>query len=1056
MRMKKIIASLLAVSLAFSEAATGAALQATTMQTFAADTAASEDGYFYAQLKPEAKVFYDAMVQMDVEGLFKTGNGELDLTAAGYLTQEEAAGYAESGTYVLNLFGAARDAFSYDHNDLFYVDFSSLSVRATSGQDGYHIYLGTGRRDNYYMEGFTSAEQVDSYVSAYESAVKEIAAGALAAEPEEGESAAVAQVRYAHNYIINHTSYRLEDRCKEENLGFIRTAYGSLVAGEAVCEGYSRAFKAVMDELGIPCVLVNGIYQHEDVPELHMWTMVEIDGEWYGVDATMDDPITQNESVDGVDGAENEDLLLVGDDILSRHHQPSGVLSEANYEFCYPVAEFDSYGVETQMNEDGLVVQYKADSEMEGIPAGDFIVSYHGMGYAKAAEQGKYIIVRFVNEYENGEIVDSGWCYIEPQYYPGIVDTDTALTLTLASVQNVQFAVTDIPPKMNENGYPDLLFDEEPVMLAQSNVIHNENGYYMPAPYARYLSPRNSGSMMIEQGKRHVTATYDEVLVPVEGEDFTVEMTCSTQSGKTHSVFENIEWDGESTISFDFAPSDQWADDRASYTFTVKGLVSARSGKAPDPVTYTARFNSYTCAYRSQGYYWNLFAQPTLIDNSDISISDWQTSDGSTVSDKLTDRMVLVATSPSHAQTDTMNELIEKESAEPVLSSQTFNIDITICNKKFISTGDGVRLSLGFPEGYGPEDEGVTFKVYHFIQDADGNITGTEEIPCTITKYGLVVLCKSFSPYAVVAVEDDGTASAQKSVIATGTAGGTVTGTESIATLAEGDSTTLSVKADEGYVIESISVGGSYVDITDQNAMELTIGYDEITGDSCIVDVKFAAEAVIEKEAERGETAVQIDSEAEKEKIPDITPEETTTTSEATTTTPEETTTTSEATTTTSEVTTTTAPEETTTTPVETTETTTATESTTSVTVIPGDENQAAQVQVVQPDGQTDVYLLYAIDSLNYAKVGYTIHCGEQSAVWDSDTVYEAVVIEGKTYTAEEFGGKYLVALEVSDMPEDAARKAVAVPKLRRTEKLTAELPKKTVLTPDGSKEEIV
>jgi transglutaminase-like putative cysteine protease len=85
-------------------------------------------------------------------------------------------------------------------------------------------------------------------------------------------------VRFFHDYIILNCSYDdSEDTCGD--------AYGALVQGKAVCEGYARAFKYLCDKVGIPCELVNG---YADVE--HMWNVVSINGEWYQLDATWDDP----------------------------------------------------------------------------------------------------------------------------------------------------------------------------------------------------------------------------------------------------------------------------------------------------------------------------------------------------------------------------------------------------------------------------------------------------------------------------------------------------------------------------------------------------------------------------------------------------------------------------------------------------------------------------------------------------------------------------------------------------------------------------------------------
>ncbi len=61
-------------------------------------------------------------------------------------------------------------------------------------------------------------------------------------------------------------------------------AYGVFVNHIAVCQGYALAFKYLMNELGIECYIVTS-----DVKN-HAWNMVKIDGEYYQLDITWDDP----------------------------------------------------------------------------------------------------------------------------------------------------------------------------------------------------------------------------------------------------------------------------------------------------------------------------------------------------------------------------------------------------------------------------------------------------------------------------------------------------------------------------------------------------------------------------------------------------------------------------------------------------------------------------------------------------------------------------------------------------------------------------------------------
>lgn len=60
------------------------------------------------------------------------------------------------------------------------------------------------------------------------------------------------------------------------------TASGVLLKGKGVCQSYALAYQLLLDEVGIPNCLEHG--------ENHVWNMIKLDGEWYHVDVTWDDP----------------------------------------------------------------------------------------------------------------------------------------------------------------------------------------------------------------------------------------------------------------------------------------------------------------------------------------------------------------------------------------------------------------------------------------------------------------------------------------------------------------------------------------------------------------------------------------------------------------------------------------------------------------------------------------------------------------------------------------------------------------------------------------------
>ena len=88
------------------------------------------------------------------------------------------------------------------------------------------------------------------------------------------------------------------------------TAYGALVNRTSVCAGYALAYQHLMEDAGIPCEYVTGMTTSGS----HAWNIIQIDGEWYHVDVTWDDPIPNRE------GYVRYDYFLKSDYAMSRDH----------------------------------------------------------------------------------------------------------------------------------------------------------------------------------------------------------------------------------------------------------------------------------------------------------------------------------------------------------------------------------------------------------------------------------------------------------------------------------------------------------------------------------------------------------------------------------------------------------------------------------------------------------------------------------------------------------------------------------------------------------------
>lgn len=95
------------------------------------------------------------------------------------------------------------------------------------------------------------------------------------------------KIQAVHDFMIDHVQYDnfLSER-SEEFYESAHDAYGAIVQGIAVCDGYAKGVKLLLDELGVDSLLVYGTAREIN----HAWNMVKLEGEYYHVDTTWDDP----------------------------------------------------------------------------------------------------------------------------------------------------------------------------------------------------------------------------------------------------------------------------------------------------------------------------------------------------------------------------------------------------------------------------------------------------------------------------------------------------------------------------------------------------------------------------------------------------------------------------------------------------------------------------------------------------------------------------------------------------------------------------------------------
>ena len=145
-------------------------------------------------------------------------------------------------------------------------------------------------------------------------------------------------------------------------------SYGALVNGEAVCDGYALAFFQMAEACDLEVVSVVGKAGGDN----HRWNKIKLDGKWYNVDVTWEDPLVEDRSTENEYGFNRmyNRYINTTDEVMARDHKPEKIqdvfgniysLETEKYKECAATAE--KYGP--------TVVEYyqitgKVDTSMSG------------------------------------------------------------------------------------------------------------------------------------------------------------------------------------------------------------------------------------------------------------------------------------------------------------------------------------------------------------------------------------------------------------------------------------------------------------------------------------------------------------------------------------------------------------------------------------------------------------------------------------------------------------------------------------------------------------------
>ena len=284
------------------------------------------DKFYYLQLDEYGKIIYKKIYANQEK--MKTGTFIIDFGEIfnDLLEQENGKNILEQS------FNSALTALFYDNPEMFFVDLNKICIYTETRKifiiKKHRVYIGPEEGDTYLTEEFNSELDVEIAIKNIKEEAQNIK-NMLAGND-------YLKIKAIHNYLIDNLEY--DQTISKANIYDI---YGGLVNKVAVCEGYAKSLKYILDDIGINCIFVCGIGTNsKGESENHAWNYVELDGNWYAIDVTWDDPIIIGNG--WLTDEYRYKYFLNGSNKFYKDHKEDGNIIDG-VKFYYPVLSQKNY-----------------------------------------------------------------------------------------------------------------------------------------------------------------------------------------------------------------------------------------------------------------------------------------------------------------------------------------------------------------------------------------------------------------------------------------------------------------------------------------------------------------------------------------------------------------------------------------------------------------------------------------------------------------------------------------------------------------------------------------
>ncbi|WLR50658.1 transglutaminase domain-containing protein [Bacillus tianshenii] len=358
------------------------------------------------------------------------------------------------------------------------------------------------------------------------------------------------KVKAVHDYIVLNVAYD-----ESYNQG-VNAPYFALTGGETLCNGYAMLVYDMLKELQIPVRLISGTAG--DIG--HAWNLVQLDGEWYHLDATWDDPVPDEK------GRTLYNYYMLTDEMIAEdHHWVEGGLNGG--EKPYPTADADyvaaleengydtlAKSLELHLQTSEYTVSTKAEltafilkhfQQMED----EFSVRFVGDVTENAVKE---ILLEAIDDARSQSEAENLYYGIdaysrtdETDYVLTLLDIEYSDAITVTSLDMLM-----LPTEPLEVGTNVPLLVSATLSNGLQKDITNDAAFTISNP--EVVSVKNGELISLSGGTATITVTYQnhETTFTVQVEEAPEELTYPIEGYKHFATYTDVEASKEWTVKF--------------------------------------------------------------------------------------------------------------------------------------------------------------------------------------------------------------------------------------------------------------------------------------------------------------------------------------------------------------------------------------------------------------------------------------------------------------------------------------------------------------------------